>query len=74
MPLPPGLQVHHNGSLSIVEPRHYDLLRDMIDKGDKGWIELDGPGGDKLFCRVEDIEYLLLMPAEAQAFYKEYPE
>lgn len=40
----------------LVESRHYEWLRDALDKGETGWIELDSSFGDgKVFLRLEDI-------------------
>lgn len=39
-----------------VQLEHYETLRDRLDRGEQGWIELDSAWGDgKMFCRLEDI-------------------
>lgn len=46
-------------------PHHYEQLRDALDHGDKGWVELESasPGCKGLF-RLEDIKSLCLCTSE----------
>lgn len=58
----PGLELR-------VQLRHYEELRDRLDRGEQGWIELESihPEGRHLI-RLEDIgDLALLTPATAAA-------
>ena len=48
-----------------VAAEHYESLRDSLDRGDTGWIELDSawPGG-KVFVKLENIVDLFLATPE----------
>lgn len=48
-------------SCFTVKAHHYDLLRDALDRGDKGWLELESTWGDgRVLLRVEDVADVVL--------------
>lgn len=61
----PGLCVYiKSGSgegCHIVSLAHYEFLKDSLDRGERGWVELDSVYGDgKYFVALENIAELLL--------------
>lgn len=46
----------------MVGLHHYDRLRDAVDAGEKGWVELDAAEGEdgKVMLRIQDITCLIL--------------
>lgn len=60
------------GSFYVIKDRHYDDLKDKLDRNETGWIELDHIHGDaKLFCKLENITEMFLM---TEAWAKEADE
>lgn len=52
------VSLRHDGGEGqyAVQLRHYDQLKDALDRKETGWIELESIHADgKLFCRLEDI-------------------
>lgn len=61
-----------NGSAYVVDPKHYDDLKNRLDHKDTGWIELDHIFGDaKLFVNLEDICEMFLA---TESYCREHDE
>lgn len=49
------------GASYLVHARHYEELRDRLDTGEGGWIELDSVFGDgRVFLRLASVRTLFL--------------
>lgn len=50
------LRYNDRNECFVVNLRHYDDLRDRLDRGETGWIEMDSAhAGGKFLCRLENI-------------------
>jgi hypothetical protein len=62
----PCLRISVEEGFYLVQPHHYEALRDSLDRGDEGWQEFElaeHPAG-RCFVRLEDITDLGYYPAE----------
>ena len=53
------IYIEPHDSCYVVKEKHYEDLRDRLDHGETGWIELESVHGDgRLLCRLEHIGHL----------------
>ena len=51
-----SISLRHNPTVEILLKLDcYEQLKDMVDRGETGWLELESSFGGKLLFRVEDI-------------------
>ena len=66
------VSVHDGKQAFVVDLRHYEELRDRLDRRETGWVELDSAWGDgKVFVQLESIKDLAL---HSPQFCEEYNE
>lgn len=67
-----AVSVHDGKQCFIVHLKHYEELRDRLDRRETGWVELDSAWADgKVLLRLEDIRDMELA---TPAFCEEYNE